>query len=162
MKLLSKLSIMALLVLLPAVMPIYALDYQSTTVLQDDENSPSIVKKRFNSKLESEKAKLSTNLAKPHYEKYKGVTTIYSGKLVEGIKYDIKKTDSIVSPYTATVFFPMDWSVNGKVVGTIHHIVTTYLYQDGEWVFKDAIRRYGQDKYSTIEEDAQLMRSFFK
>lgn len=61
----------------------------------------------------------------------------YSGKY----SYDIKKSDSIVSPYLGTVSWSVLWYHNGQAAGPMT-FDARYAYQDGRWVIKDLSRSF--------------------
>ena len=64
--------------------------------------------------------------------------------------YDVKKTDSLVSPFLAEFRFDCK---NEFDTGPVSHrkITARYAYQDGKWVYKgyDSIGRGGPERFET-------------
>ena len=144
-------------------MPVFAAGNRPTGVInQEDENNPTIVKKRFKVKIDSEILKLSVNLKKiPKQTKYDDGTYTYTAELSEGTEYDINKSDSIISPYIGTVKYYIYWIANGETVGK-QHILAKYAYQDGVWVFHSASRSYSEGKYNTDKDELLWISTIFK
>jgi hypothetical protein len=55
--------------------------------------------------------------------------------------YDVKKTDSLVSPFAARVIFPVSETVvlDGSNLKSRGTLTVDYLYSDGHWELKDAL-----------------------
>ena len=63
---------------------------------------------------------------------------VYSAEYINA-KYDIQRTDSIVSPYLATASFSIRWYCDGAFT-SIQSIECSYAYTDGVWRWKSGCR----------------------
>jgi hypothetical protein len=134
--------------------------------IQEDENNPAVVRRKFQEKIDSDSLKLLTRLKIPRSKVYKddkGDTSsyTYTSELLEGTKYDITKTDSIVTPYKGTVHYKINWYANGKDIG-VQQIIATYGYQDGNWILKDAYRDTGKGKRIDSEDELRWVSTLFE
>jgi hypothetical protein len=77
----------------------------------------------------------------------------YTGKLA----YDIRKTDSIVTPYLGTVSWSIRWYHNGVSTNMPMTLDAHYAYQQGQWILKDLVRNVG-DKNLPADEYFPLFR----
>lgn len=124
---------------------------------QDD---PIEVQRRFVETINDDIKRAEPGLKKPVAAKFKTddrhVTyfTEYTGKL----SYDIKKTDSIITPFLGTVSWSMRWFSKGDLFGSEFDdempmtLIANYGYQDGQWVIKDLSRDMGNGKRVSAEE----------
>jgi hypothetical protein len=70
----------------------------------------------------------------------------YTGKL----EYDIKKTDSIVTPYLGTVSWNIRWHYD-DVESWPQTLNAHYAYQEGQWIMKDLVRNVDGKDYPADE-----------
>jgi hypothetical protein len=127
----------------------------SPSVNADD---PAIAKSRLEAKIAEDKQKLEPKLKQGKTQKYSDKTYTYTAELTD-TEYDIKKTDSIVTPYTGIVKYNLTWIAEGDRLPGVH-IEATYAYQDGQWVFKDA-RRYINGDRNDEADDVAWVRGLF-
>lgn len=59
-------------------------------------------------------------------------------KLVDPIAYDVKKTDSLVSPYTAVITMNFHQSASD---GTVDNITLNFAWQNEKWNFQNGTHR---------------------
>lgn len=72
----------------------------------------------------------------------------YMGKFT----YDIKKTDSIISPFLGTVSWSVNWYENGIATNIPTTLDARYAFQNGQWVIKDLVRRVNDEKSYPADE----------
>lgn len=143
--------------------PAFTEDRHTTvTSRQEDDNNPTVVKKRFKAIIDIHTLKLSENIKIPRqgYNIYTKDITFHA-ELLEETEYDINKTDSIISPYTGIVKFYFNWYANNKF-SSKQYILAKYAYQDGNWVLKSALRSHQPGKFNTDKEDVDWVSSLFK
>lgn len=75
----------------------------------------------------------------------------YSHKLRSGYAYDIKKTDSLVSPFRAIVTIPIDILNKGVLLSSSESLMLTFAKQGHKWVLKDADRVEDKRVVGTLE-----------
>jgi hypothetical protein len=129
--------------------------------IQNNQDELSIVKSSFKDKVNSDSRSLKTNLPKPikgNSEDTKDYT--YHGEFIPETKIDIKKTDSIMSPYIGTAIYYINWYSNGKFVSK-QYILAEYAYQDDQWILKSAKRDTGYG-YNEDAEELQWVSSLFR
>lgn len=64
-------------------------------------------------------------------ERYRTVSTA-----ARDFRHDVRKTDSLVSPYVGTVVYTYEWKdEQGKVIGSVE-CTASFAYQDKHWVGK--------------------------
>jgi len=78
----------------------------------------------------------------------------YTGKFT----YDIKKTDSIVSPLLGTVSWTVNWYENGILTNIPTTLDARYAYQNGRWVIRDLVRRVNDEKNYPADEYLPLFQ----
>ncbi len=112
-----------------------------------DPISPAEAQKRFVAQIKADIKRAEVEIEAPHKNvDPEGKTNTYLAEYDGKLEYDIKKTDSIVSPYTGIAVWDVKWSLNGRDTGIRMSFVGTYSYQDGAWVFKGLKRRaYNED-----------------
>jgi hypothetical protein len=64
------------------------------------------------------------------------------GAVPQDLRYDVKKTDSMISPYVATVTFIDENSIagptsDGRAVSLQSPVTAQFAWQDDRWVLKD-------------------------
>ncbi|MFB2877486.1 hypothetical protein [Floridanema aerugineum] len=132
-----------------------------TPVAQEDANDPKIVRERFEQKLKEDIERISPKLKEKRSKTYSDQTYVYTAEYAGKQSFDIKKSDSIVSPYIAVARYYINWYANGKIVPGTMYIQANYAYQDGQWVFKDAMR-FSEDKANTEPEIIAWANSLFQ
>lgn len=114
---------------------------QSSPVAADP-SDPAEVKRRFVQTINSAIKKAEAGLKTPYKtKKLDGTFATYHAEYTGEMSYDIKKTDSLVSPYLGVVSWKILWYYNGQLVNGAFSLDAHYAYQDGQWVFKDLVRR---------------------
>jgi hypothetical protein len=106
---------------------------------KEDPDDPRVSKNRLVEKIKKDSERLSSR-AKDFADNREGRS--FSIRFGGDFDFDIKKTDSVVTPYVGIVDYHIDWCCNGNKVG-VQDLRVTYAYQEGTWVFKDVIRREG-------------------
>ena len=114
---------------------------QSSPVAADP-NDPAEVKRRFVQTISADIKKAEAGLKTPYKAKQPdGTSASYHAEYMGEMSYDIKKTDSLVSPYLGVVSWKIRWYHNGQLVNGAFSLDARYAYQDGHWVLKDLVRR---------------------
>lgn len=86
---------------------------------------------------------------------------VYSAEYKGVYDYDVRKNDSVSSPFVGEVSWHVDWYYNGSLVNIPMTLDATYIYQDGEWKLKSLVRVGGGLKKYPLpaEEYFQLFNS---
>ena len=80
----------------------------------------------------------------------------YSAEYTGKFTYDIRKTDSIVTPYIGSVSWIIRWYHNGVDTGTTHTLEAHYAYQGGKWVIKDLVHNDAAAQLKNLPADDYL------
>ena len=67
-------------------------------------------------------------------EKYRAIS-----KTARDFQFDVRKTDSVVSPYVGTIDYTLDWNnEEGKPIGRVK-CAASFAYQQGKWIAKNVV-----------------------
>ena len=124
----------------------------ATTTMERDESE--IVREYFEDRLADDELRIIRGFELRQGQRW---TQEYLGL----VDYDVTKTDSIVKPFVAEALFKLNWFYNGEFVA-LNHIEATYEYVDGEWVFVNAIRIFGDGTYNTENPEFWVPSMFTK
>lgn len=82
-------------------------------------------------------------------------------ELTGAYEYDVRETDSLVTPLEAEVVYEADLtSSEGTGLDRTHEIRATFGYQDDKWVFLEAIRYVDGEPFTLIDESEWLSGLF--
>ncbi|PSB17397.1 hypothetical protein C7B76_09940 [filamentous cyanobacterium CCP2] len=107
----------------------------SSTVVQQDVNSPASARERFEVRVRQDIERITPKLQEEQRQSNYTYRAEYSGTY----SYDIQQSNSIVSPFVGVAEYRIRWYANNRYVQDMS-IKTRYVYQDGEWVLKEALR----------------------
>jgi len=123
-----------------------------TTIIPEDPNALADIQKGFlqtvNEGIRKAEAGLKTPVARMIGNQSRMSFAEYTGRFT----YDIKKTDSIVSPFLGTVSWSVNWYENGIATNIPTTLDASYTYQSGRWVIKDLVRRVNNEKSYPADE----------
>jgi len=115
---------------------------QPSAPASSDPNDSAELKRRFVETINDAIKRAEAGLKKPLKRTFSdGKVATYHAEYTGQLSYDIRKTDSLVSPYLGVVSWKIRWYHNGKLVNRPFSFDAHYAYQDGQWVLKDLVRR---------------------
>ena len=109
-----------------------------------DPNDPAEIQRRFVQTINSAMKKAELGLKTPRQRKLADSTGgsaihTYSAEYTGKLSYDIRKTDSLVSPCVGFVSWEIKWYHNGKF-SERESLNARYAYQNGTWVITNLTR----------------------
>lgn len=123
-----------------------------------DSNNPAEVQRRFRAVIDEAIVKAGPGLKTPYKAKdHLGEVHSYWSEYNGEFKFDIERTNSIVTPYIGVVSWGVDWYHNNKLTDFKMFIEAKYSYQDGKWVFKK-LSRYDERGYMGADEYVLLFQ----
>ena len=118
-----------------------------------------VARKSFEQRIASDIKVVESRIQEPRGLSLGGRESKYYAKVTHNDAFDIKKTDSIVSPYEGNLDIEIDWYCNDEYVSK-QHIVADYVYQDENWVMKSAARVINGKPNDDKEEQKWAMSLF--
>lgn len=122
------------------------------STLPADPNDIAEIQRRFLQTVNDAIKKAEVGLKTPVAKVIANQTFTYYAEYTGKFTYDIKKTDSIVSPLLGTVSWSVNWYENGIPTNIPMTIDARYGYQDGRWVIRDLHRRINDEKNVPADE----------
>lgn len=123
-----------------------------TSTLPSDPNDLAEIQRRFLQTVNDAIKKAEVGLKTPVAKIIANQTLTYYAEYTGKFTYDIKKTDSIVSPLLGTVSWTVNWYENGIPTNIPMTIDARYGYLDGRWVIRDLHRRINDEKNVPADE----------
>ena len=123
-----------------------------------DPNDPAEIQRRFVKTINDGIRKAEAGLKTPVTIIVNNETHTYFAEYDGKLTYDIKKTDSIVSPMLGTVSWSVRWYHNGIATNVPATLDAHYAYQNGKWIIRDLIRRADDGKPVSAEEYLPLFQ----
>ena len=126
------------------------------TAFPEDPNDPAEIQRRFLQTVNSAIKKAEPGLKTPIIRIIGNASHSFFAEFTGKFTYDIKKTDSIVSPLLGTVSWSVNWYDNGVNTNIPTTLDARYAYQNGQWVIKDLVRRVDDEKAIPADEYLQF------
>jgi len=143
----------------PAPTPVQAVPQPSapgavinTSTVPDNPTDLAEVQRQFLLSVESAIKKAEAGLKTPVTRFVENQTHSYFAEYTGKYTYDIKKTESIVSPLVGSVSWGVNWYDNGVLTNIPTTLEARYAYQNGQWVIKELIRRVNDEKNYPADE----------
>lgn len=144
--------------------PVPAREAAASPALAADPNDPAEIQRRFVKTINDAIKKAEVGLKTPQKKRFHsgGRAETYYAEYTGKLSFDIKKTDSIVSPYLGFVRWEIRWYCNGELVDIPMSLDAHYAYQNGQWVFKDLVRHYENERFGVRDLPANEYLTLFK
>jgi len=143
----------------PAATPVKRLPQTSspgpvinTSTVPDNPSDLAEVQRRFLLTVETAIKKAEGGLKTPVTRFVNNQTHSYFAEYTGKYTYDIKKTESIVSPLVGTVSWVVNWYDNGVLTNIPTMLEARYSYQNGQWSIQDLVRRVDDEKNYPADE----------